>query len=218
MPEPTLVAVSAFSRLRPVATTAISIAPRDDVTIASIAPLRGQDDAVASAILNRYGVALPAVGRRIEAHGLSLQWAGPSQWLAMAERREGRDLELELKPLLARLAAVVDQSDARAVLGLAGVRAPDVLAKGVPIDIHPREFPSGAVAITHAGHIGITLARIDDTPTFEISVPRSYADSFADWLSEAAAAFTAPMLDGDPKAANLVIARKRNAAAQRSRR
>ena len=111
-------------------------------------------------------------------------------WMAIAERGQSRDIEVELKPLLDGLSSVVDQSDARAVVRISGPRARDVLAKGVPIDLHPRAFKGNGVAITHANHVGIILWQIDDAPTYEIAMFRGFADSFAHWLLESAEEFT----------------------------
>ena len=89
------------------------------------------------------------------------------------------------------MSSIVDQSDARAVVRISGSRARDVLAKGVPIDLHPRAFKANNVAITHASHIGIIFWQIDDAPTYEIAMFRSFADSFAHWLIELSAEFVA---------------------------
>ncbi len=190
MPETILAATSAFSRSAPLSAPALGISYRDDLTIASFAAFRDKAAALSDLVTRAFGVALPTAGKRISSGTIAFQWAGPHQWLAIAERGAARDLETELKPLVAGLAAVVDQSDARAVVVISGPRAVDVLAKGLPIDLHERAFATGDAAITHASHIGVTIARLDDAPTFEITMYRSYAGSFDQWLRHAAAEFT----------------------------
>jgi sarcosine oxidase subunit gamma len=63
----------------------------------------------------------------------------------------------------------------------------------VPVDLHPRIFRSGDVAVTVAAHIGAMLWRLDDDlngqAVFEIAVYRSLAESFWAALSESAAEF-----------------------------
>jgi sarcosine oxidase subunit gamma len=59
----------------------------------------------------------------------------------------------------------------------------------VPIDLHPKAFPAGAAAITHAAHIGVILWRPDETDRFVLGSARSYSVSLWHWLMESAAEF-----------------------------
>lgn len=173
----------------PPATLDLAVSARETLTMASFAAIRGKEEALREAIRAGYGAELPYHAARVAGVGITFVWAGPNQWLAVAERENGRDLEAELKEQLAGIASVVDQSDGRVVVRISGPRARDVLAKGVPIDLHPRAFKPGDVAITHASHIGIILWQTDDAPTYEAALFRSYADSFAHWLFESAAEY-----------------------------
>jgi heterotetrameric sarcosine oxidase gamma subunit len=193
-----LAAQSAFTDWKPVKTPHLSIEVRDDLTIASFAAGKGKADDLKAAIRAAYGVELPTTPERIVAKDVAFIWYGPDQWLAVAERGagsgpgsvSGRDLEIELKKVATGLAAVVDQSDGRAVIRISGARARDVLAKGLPIDLHPRAFKANGVAITHASHIGVILWQLGAEPTYEIAMFRSFADSFTHWLKDSAAEFT----------------------------
>lgn len=180
---------SAFPAWEPVNSQHLAIDVRDTLTLASIAAAKGKVEHLRSAIREAYGVELPVSPERVEGNGIAFVWAGPDQWLAVADRGAGRDLEIELQLPLAGLAAVVDQSDARAVMRISGSRARAVLAKGVPIDLHPRAFMTNSAAITHASHIGIIIWQVDDAPTYDIALFRSFADSFAHWLNESSAEF-----------------------------
>ena len=193
MANPPLAAQSAFTNWDLVKSPTLTIGVREDLTLASFAAAKGKAAAVKAAILKAYGVELPSSPERIQGRDIAFVWYGPDQWLAVAERgagsHTGRDIELELKPLLAGLASVVDQSDGRAVVRISGSRARDVLAKGLPVDLHPRAFKANGVAITHASHIGVILWQTDAAPTYEIAMFRSFADSFTHWLLEAAAEY-----------------------------
>ncbi|WP_343062304.1 sarcosine oxidase subunit gamma [Hyphomicrobium methylovorum] len=189
MASPTLAARSAFTHATPIAAAGLVIRPHETLTMASITASKGKVDQVRAVIREHYGAELTNTPQRVTGKDIAFVWTGPDQWTAVAERGENRDIELELKPLLAGLAAIVDQSDARAVVQISGPRAREVLAKGVPIDLHPREFPRNGVAITHASHIGIILWQMDDKPTYEIAVFRSFADSLWHWLESSAAEF-----------------------------
>lgn len=191
MAKAALTAQSAFADLKTFKCAGLTIEARDDLSMVSIAAAKGNVDAVRAVIRDTYGIELPSTPVRVAGEGIAFIWSGPDQWMAIAERgATRRDLEVELKPLLANIAAVVDHSDGRAVVRISGARARDVLAKGVPVDLHPRAFKSNGVAITHASHIGIILWQLDATPTYEIAMFRSFADSFASWLSHSAAEYT----------------------------
>lgn len=170
-------------------TSKLEVKARETLTMASFAAVRGKEAALREAIRQAYGVDLPKGCGRVEGNGIAFVWAGPDQWLAIAEGDGTRDLETELKAKLADIASVVDQSDGRVIVRISGTRAREVLAKGVPVDLHPRVFGPGSVAITHASHIGVILWQLDDAPTYELAMFRSYADSFAHWLFESAAEF-----------------------------
>lgn len=191
MVSQTLAARSAFTDWKPLKTSQLAIDVRETLTLASFAAFKDKKDQVKAAIRERYDVDLPDTPQRVEGKDIAFIWAGPDQWIAIAEREQNRDIEVELKPLLDGLSSVVDQSDARAVVQISGPRARDVLAKGVPIDLHPRAFKANNVAITHASHIGIIFWQIDDAPTYQIAMFRSFADGFAHWLLESSAEFVA---------------------------
>lgn len=183
----TLKASSAFLDWTEIKGTGITASRRDELTIASVAAARGKFSLLNAAVQGAYGVALPETPQRVAlGEGIQAVWAGPEQWLLVADRGTNRDLSAELAPKLRGLAAVTDQSDARAVVRVSGPRARDVLAKGLPIDLHPRAFPADGAAITHASHIGVILWQVDETPTYDLAMFRSFADSFASWLRHAA--------------------------------
>lgn len=167
----------------------VNVQVLDNVTIASLAVAKGRLADLQAVIQDTYGVTLPSEPKRVLGEGIAFLWSGPGQWLAVADRGSGRDLELELKPKLAGLAAVVDLSDGRQVVRISGARARDVLVKGVPIDLHPRAFKPNDVAITHASHIGVIMWQVDATPSYDVAMFRSFADSFMHWLSDSSAEF-----------------------------
>jgi glycine cleavage system aminomethyltransferase T len=89
----------------------------------------------------------------------------------------------------AGLASVVDQSDARALLRLRGPRLMDTLAKGLEIDLHPRAFPAGSVALTALSHVPVVVWKRREALVLDLLVPRPTAADIWHWLQEAAAEF-----------------------------
>ena len=171
------------------AATGVRVTARDGIGIASlIAPAAGAAP-LAAAVKARFGLDLPSTPAIVSSKTHAAVWAGPGQWLLIAEDRAG------FAGALARLsdvAAVADQSSGRAALRLSGRRIRDALAKGCMLDLHPSAFPVGMAVLTSIAHIGVHLWRAEDDPegaVFEIMVARSFAGSFWSWLSASVAEF-----------------------------
>ena len=69
-----------------------------------------------------------------------------------------------------------------------GLKARNVLAKGVAVDLHTSIFPVQAIAHTMVEHAGVLVHRVGPE-AFELYVPRSYAVNLWHWLTESAAEF-----------------------------
>jgi sarcosine oxidase subunit gamma len=128
------------------------------------------------------GVALPQTPRRVAAAGVTYLWSGPASWLAIADDPA---LAPRLAARLQNLAAVTDQSDGRVTLSVSGPGAREILAKLVPVDLHPGEFPADATALTLAGHVAVLLWQ-DEAGDFQLACFRSFAESLYHSLAEAA--------------------------------
>ena len=114
-------------------------------------------------------------------------WLGPDEWLVVtppsAQTRLSESLEAAL---LGRHAAVTDVTGGQTVITLSGPRARDVLAKGCPLDLHPAVFKPGHCAQTLVAKANVTIRCVDDSPSFELIVRRSFAEYTALWLHDAA--------------------------------
>jgi sarcosine oxidase subunit gamma len=164
------------------------IEERTDLSFASVIVKRGKRDALVSAVETAYGVALPTRPRRVTKGSVTFAGTGPDQWIASAEGAEAQNFAARVRGRIGLFAAVSDQSDARLVLRLSGPNVRDVLAKGVPLDLHPKVFKPGGVATTVVAYIGVQIDRLDEA-TFQLTAPRSMAGSFWSWLSASAAEF-----------------------------
>ena len=161
-------------------TPGVSIALIEDRALAAVIARRNRSAELAD---------LPRVPRVVTRSAMSFVWAGPGRWLAMAERISGEAFLKNLREQFGDLASVIDQSDARILVRLAGPHARDVLAKGVLIDLHPRTFQPGDTALTSFGHVRVHFWQTDASPTYEIAVMRSYAAALWHYLMEAAAGY-----------------------------
>jgi heterotetrameric sarcosine oxidase gamma subunit len=170
------------ARLGPPAGAAgVRVVQRSGLSIAILAARKDRTGALAARMLEETGLVLPERGRRIDTGEASVLWSGPSQWLVQAPAGVGRFSAASLATRFGADAAITDQSDARAVFRLSGDRVLDVLSKGIMIDLHPRVFTAGMTAITVLAHIGVQLSATQ-AGVFECLVPRSFAESFWDWL------------------------------------
>jgi methylglutamate dehydrogenase subunit D len=164
------------------------IEERTDLALATMTARRGKERDLKSAVAAAYGLDLPDGPRVASKDGVSFAGIGIGQWLAAAEPGE-TDFVRRLRARLAGLASIADQSDGRVVLRLRGDHVRDVLAKGVPLDLHPRRFKAGDVASTLVAHIGVQIEQLDDQPTFQLTAFRSLAGSLWSWLTKSAAEF-----------------------------
>jgi sarcosine oxidase subunit gamma len=167
----------------------VLVRERADLAIHFVAARDGQAAALSEAVSASIGLGLPDPSRRCELGELSAVSIGPEQWLLLMPLRRAGDMGQALRTACAGLATLVEVGDGRGVIEVSGPRARDALAKGIPVDLHPRAFGPGRTASTMAGLIDMTLSQIDDAPTFQIILFRSLAGSFWHWLDGAAAEF-----------------------------
>lgn len=159
---------------------------RDGFGLATLIAADGKEADLRAILTERFGLSLPEAGAAHIEGERGLVWSAPGQWLAVTP--SPRDLR-DLPEALRGVAAVTDQSDSRALVRISGPQARAMLAKGVAVDLHPRAFEPGQVAVTSIAHIGVQLWQRDAEPTYEIAVARSFAGSFWHWLEHAAAEF-----------------------------
>jgi sarcosine oxidase subunit gamma len=167
----------------------VAIAQLPQYALATVIARKGTQTRLAARVAEVFGCELPEVPRRVAAGPLAFAWAGPGRWLASTQPSEAWGFEAQLRRELADYALISDQSDALVVVGIRGPKAREALAKGLPIDLSPREFAPGQVAITVVAHMGVTLWQLDTAPTYELVMLRSYAASFCQGLVDAAAEF-----------------------------
>jgi methylglutamate dehydrogenase subunit D len=148
---------------------------------------RGAIADFAAKVSASFGVQLASGGKVSSNESLTLVATGPRAWLAL--RDGGDNLEASLRQGVGVTAAITDQSSGYAVLRIAGPKARATFEKGLGVDLHPRAFQPGDAASTSCAHLNVIIWQIDDQPTYELAVPRSFAAAFCHWLTESAAEF-----------------------------
>ena len=155
-----LVATPPGDGLLPLEKAGLRLSEPSHVRLTSIAPLRGQERAVAEAL----GDTLPAPGQSAKANGVELIWFGMGTYLALGE----------ISANLTGKAALTDQSDAWTLVELEGPRADDVLARLAPVDFRLSQFAVGATARTEIAHMMGSVTRLAQD-RFRVMVFRSMA-------------------------------------------
>ncbi len=154
--------------------------------------LRGnpQDAAFTDAVASVTGLTLPLQANTATlGPGRALLWLGPDEWMLQCELGHAAALEKSLRSALAgQHVSVVEVGHGFTALSVQGAGAGALLARGCPLDFHPRAFQAGQVAQTHIARTNaIVLCRQTGTD-YALTVRRSFADYLFRWLSAAAGA------------------------------
>jgi sarcosine oxidase subunit gamma len=165
----------------------VTLSERRPLTILQVSAFATTID-TAAANLTSAGLATPAANRMSGDDTICTRSIGPGIWQIVGSPHATPGAAA-LRDGLRGVATVVDLSHARSALRIAGPDAVRTLAKHCPLDLDPRQFPTGSATNTRFGHLGVTLARVDDRPTFELLVFRGYAEFVAEMLCEAAVEF-----------------------------
>ena len=170
-----------------------------EVPFPCLVNLRGKpkDKAFMAAAKTALGFALPTVpNSSAGGDGLTAMWLSPEEWWLLAEDESDPEAEGALadrlrKALAKTHHAVTEVGESRTRIRISGPRARDLLAKGCPLDLHPRAFGEpGQCAQTQiakcAALVRLVAEDEGEGPTFEIFVLRSFADYLWTWLEDAA--------------------------------
>lgn len=155
---------------------ALTVTVVQHAAIAMLLVRRGMAAETSRVLREHCGVDLPLPGRQSISGNDALLWSGPDRFLVVRDAGDGESAG-ELGAKLQGLAYVADVSSSRTVLNVSGASAAEHLSRTLPIDLHPRAFPPGSVAMTLAAHIPVQVWR-PDAYSFRLAVASSLAASF----------------------------------------
>jgi sarcosine oxidase subunit gamma len=152
---------------------------------------RGKGAELAKAAKARFGVTAPDAPKAVQGKDATLIWSGPDQFFVLSAG--GKHTLQTLVPALSGPASLSDQSHARVLISISGVKARAMLAKLSSIDLHVGAFLIGAAAATSMDHTSVTLWRGNDRPdglaVFNLLVFATFAESLWHTLLDSAAEY-----------------------------
>ncbi|WP_371227496.1 sarcosine oxidase subunit gamma [Roseovarius sp. 2305UL8-3] len=170
-----LQAKSPCAGLLPISIGDVALKEVDPGVMTSFAPFKGADKAFGAALKAAHGVAAPLPNRSTGKEGARAIWFGQRMVLLMGPVPDNG---------LVKHAALVDQSDAWAVVRLEGQGARDVLARLTPIDLREAVFKRGHTARTELQHMMASITRIG-ADSYQIMVFRAFAETLVHDLKTA---------------------------------
>jgi methylglutamate dehydrogenase subunit D len=137
------------------------------------------------AMSSRLGGDLPAtIGEVFHVNGRQLLKTGAEQYWILS--RESDDLVPALQQAIAaQMGAITSLSHSRTCIFIEGAHAAAVLAKGVPLDLHPDVFRVDHFALTGIHHTPVLIHRTAED-RYDIYALRTYATTVWEWLADAA--------------------------------
>jgi len=149
------------------------------------------DPAFDDAVRETFGLSLPvAPNTAARGRALTALWLGPRSWLVIASDEPTiADFELRRDAINAAQGALFEVTASRVARTIAGPQAATVLAKGSPLDFHPRAFGEGACAQSVFGHVNALFYRRPASSVFTLMVARSLARDAWHSLCQSAAQY-----------------------------
>ena len=154
--------------------------------------LRGdpQNAEFVASVASTLGQALPDIANTMTVGSHRVFWLGPNEWQIMTSSIDPPGLLARLSESLSgQHACVTDVSGGLVSFQLAGPAARDILARGCTLDLHINNFRLGSCAQSGLAKANVLIGLIDDAPSFQIVVRRSFAEYLALWLQAAASEY-----------------------------
>jgi len=149
------------------------------------------DETFHAAVKTALGFSVPVAPNTVtESKQAQACWLGPNEWLIICAEDRRQSLLQELSEALRDLfAAVTDISAGQTIIRIGGDCAREVISKGCTLDLHPRVFNKGQCAQSGIAKVSVLIRHVDDVPTFDVVVRRSFAEYLWMWFKDAAAEY-----------------------------
>lgn len=145
-----------------------------------IGKLRTSASEASTRLAQALGIAAPEAGRMTRAGDLACLRLGPHEWLVVGPCDDVRAaLDRLAQAFAGDLALILDMTHGAAMWQLTGAQGLARIAAYCELDLRPDAFPSGSATRTRFGDVAVTLARLDDQPSFWLIADQSHADYLA---------------------------------------
>lgn len=171
-----LKAMSACTGLVPLSIGSVTVDEMDLGRVTSLSPF-GDASALDGALKAAHGVGWPQPGQALGGKAARVVWFGRNEAVLIGPAADQS---------LSGVAAIVDVSDAWAVVCVEGAGAVDVLARLVPVDLRGAAFGTGQTLRTQIGHLAASITALGPD-RFMILVFRSMAATLLHDLKQAMA-------------------------------
>ena len=156
----------------------VTISESTSHAIVSIAIPRGGEKELSEAIDLSFKTKLPPVGASTTSTVKNVRILGMQQdQFFLLFKYSGLNAVNELSKEIRATAYLTDQSDSWVIIAISGLHAYTALQRTCPVDLHPLNFPNGAVARTVMDHLGTIIVR-EGLHKFLLMSPSSSAKSF----------------------------------------
>ncbi len=147
------------------------------------------EEAVNRAIVDIFGMPLPAISEVARNEHVIILGLGPSEWLIITHEGAETALVQELDSHLEGFHHLaVDVSGGTTKLNITGERAQDLLEKGTYVDLYASVFRKDQLYATQIAHAPVVIVKNDDND-FSLIVRRSFANHLAEWAVDGAQEF-----------------------------
>lgn len=131
-------------------------------------------------------LAFPRRPNRFAASGFNtVMWAGPDDWLVIAEKAGTELLGSLDRAFAGHNAAIVETSGNRSRFGLAGPGAKEMMARACALDFDAPHFEAGHCSGTLVARAQAYVLQRSADPSYEVIVRRSYAQYLREWFGAA---------------------------------
>ncbi len=116
-------------------------------------------------------------------------WLREGQWLFVTPAKTSAAIGEKLIAAVADLdSSVVDNSSGYTMLRISGEKARDTIKKGCPLDIYPKVFGPGSMALTRIMHADVLLHHPEDK-LYDLYIRKSFAEYLLRFVHDAALEF-----------------------------
>ena len=170
---------SALADAHPFAWAALTLGEVRGFTLTQVAVFDKAAEATVAAVTG----ALPQENTRaIESNDRTIFRTGPLAFWCLGPENDDLAKQLQSKAIVTPL------SHSRTRISIEGSAARQVLAKGLPIDLHSSVFTPGTFAMTGLHHTPVMLHCVNEN-RFELYAMRTFAMDAWEWLEDAALEF-----------------------------